>query len=196
MTKTAMKISQNTALFLFCISYSWTALSDVYDEQSSSNNRSASQATRDFEASDSGRATRGKPAPPIDLRLMVKEPLTLGVPVSVAVEIDTPVNNGNISIDYRILGDRRKMLVDADSRSATEPGRNDINSAIGAVTLTAQSAGRIYLQVTATVHTVDGTISKSQVFPLQVGESGPALETNGELIQSPNGEWIISMSSE
>ena len=53
--------------------------------------------------------------------------------------------------------------------------------------------GRLYLNVSASIETEEGTMSTVTAIPVQVGEGGREVEENGTLSTDENGEAIRSL---
>jgi hypothetical protein len=56
-----------------------------------------------------------------------------------------------------------------------------------------QREGRLYVNVSAEIQTADGMMIKSMAIPIQVGSAPEKPEINGELVEGPEGETVISM---
>ena len=61
------------------------------------------------------------------------------------------------------------------------------------VTIVPLREGRLYLNVSASVQTSEGTMSTVTAIPIQVGEGGRDVEENGTLDTDENGEAIRSL---
>ena len=61
------------------------------------------------------------------------------------------------------------------------------------MTVIPQREGRLYVNVSAEVQTPGGMMIKSMAIPIQVGNAPKKPQINGELVEGPDGETVISM---
>ena len=75
------------------------------------------------------------------------------------------------------------------ARVQVEPAANE-NFIAQRVTVIPQREGRIYLNVSASFETPEGSTSTIMAVPIQVGTGGPELRENGEVRLDENGEAV------
>ena len=136
----------------------------------------------------------GKPSAPINFRYEVLGTPIVGQPVSINVFVTSSVTDAPITLLYRV-NDASSMLFPEPQALRAEftmaaPGDEPRSQQI---TVVPQREGRLYLNVSAEIATADGTMLKSTSIPIQVGSAPPELEINGELVETPEGETVISM---
>jgi hypothetical protein len=136
----------------------------------------------------------GKPSAPISFRYEVLGTPIVGQPVSINVFVSSSVVGVPITLLYRV-NDASSMLFPESQAIRAEftmeaPGDDPRSQQI---TVVPQREGRLYLNVSAEIETADGTMLKSTSIPIQVGSAPPDLKTNGELVETPEGETVISM---
>ena len=59
-----------------------------------------------------------------------------------------------------------------------------------------QREGRIYVNVSAELQTADGLSIRSMAIPIKVGRAPVEATINGELVDGPGGESVISMPAQ
>lgn len=140
----------------------------------------------------------GKPAAPIDIRYSVIGSASVGQPVNIEIDVRSTLTDAPITLDYRI-NDPRELTFDE-----AQPQRVELRTASDAgaaamrrqVTVIPQREGRVYLNVSASIETEDGSMIRSIAIPVQVGRSRSEPAVNGELKQDADGETVISMPAE
>jgi hypothetical protein len=135
----------------------------------------------------------GKPSAPISFRYAVQGTPVVGQPVAIDVFVSSSVSDAPIELFYRVN--------DASSMSFPESQAKRAELAIvpgdkpraQQITVVPQREGRLYLNVSAEIETATGTMIKTTSIPIQVGSAPPELETNGALIETEEGETVVSM---
>jgi len=75
-----------------------------------------------------------------------------------------------------------------------QPEREELGSQ--KITVVPQREGRLYLNVSAEVDTDNGMMIRTTSIPIQVGSAPPELKVNGELLETDDGEVVVSMPAE
>jgi hypothetical protein len=135
----------------------------------------------------------GKPSAPINFRYAVQGTPVVGQPVAINIFVTSSVTDAPINLYYRV-NDASSMSFPASQALRTEftvaPGDQPRAQQ---VTVIPQREGRLYLNVSAEIETATGTMLKTTSIPIQVGSAPPELETNGALIETEEGETVLSM---
>ena len=135
----------------------------------------------------------GKPSAPINFRYEVQGTPLVGHPVSINVFVSSSVVGAPINLFYRV-SDASSMMFPASQALRAEfmmaPGDEPRAQQI---TVIPQREGRLYLNVSAEIDMNGDTMLKSMSIPIQVGSAPPELKINGELVETPEGETVISM---
>jgi hypothetical protein len=135
----------------------------------------------------------GKPSAPINFRYAVQGTPVVGQPVAINIFVTSSVTDAPINLYYRV-NDASSMSFPASQALRTEftvaPGDQPRAQQI---TVIPQREGRLYLNVSAEIETATGTMLKTTSIPIQVGSAPPELETNGALIETEEGETVLSM---
>jgi hypothetical protein len=184
--QTGLLITASTLIFLGACSNS----SDPAATQQKSAPASASD--QPATAMPSG-SSPGKPSAPINFRYAVQGTPVVGQPVAINIFVTSSVTDAPINLYYRV-NDASSMSFPASQALRTEftvaPGDQPRAQQI---TVIPQREGRLYLNVSAEIETATGTMLKTTSIPIQVGSAPPELETNGALIETEEGETVLSM---
>ncbi len=114
----------------------------------------------------------------------------VGNPVTIDLRVESMLGAQPITVDYRINDAAAMSLHEAQpARVQVEPVANE-NFVAQRVTVVPQREGRLYLNVSASFETAEGTASTVMAVPIQVGAGGPELKENGELQVDENGEAV------
>jgi len=169
-----------------------TACGDAGD----SNGTATLAATTKEELKVTAATSPGKPSAPISFRYEVQGTPIVGQPVAVNVFVTTSVNDAPVNVFYRV-NDASSMLFPESQALTTKfvPEAEDQPRSMQ-ITVIPQREGRLYLNVSAEIETDDGTMLKTTSIPIQVGSAPPELEVNGELVETEEGETVISMPAE
>ena len=132
-----------------------------------------------------------KPSGPISIAYQVIGKPVVGEPLAIDLRVSSAVAVGQVDISYRI-GDPTALRL-ADSQPASTTLSHAIDDATGAqqVSVVPLREGRVYLNVSATVQTADGSVSTVSAIPIQVGGSGSLkLQENGKLHSDSEGNAV------
>jgi hypothetical protein len=144
-------------------------------------------------ASESRSASPGKPSAPISMTYEILGNPVVGQPVAIKVEVRSTSGNHPVTVQYSIndssalvfqAGQVERLQMTADAEK-TAPQQQ--------LAVIPQREGRLYVIVSAEIQTPDGTMIKSMAIPIQVGSAPAKPEINGELVEGPDGETVISM---
>ena len=141
----------------------------------------------------------GKPAAPIDIRYTVIGTASVGQPVNIEIDVRSTLADVPITLDYRINDPRELEFDEAQPRRVELRTASDAAGSAAArrqVTVIPQREGRVYLNVSASMETGDGSMIRSIAIPVQVGGARSEPAVNGELMQDADGETVISMPAE
>ncbi len=138
-------------------------------------------------------ASPGKPSAPISMKYEILGNPVVGQPVAIKVEVRSTSGNHPVTVHYSIndssalvfqAGQVERLQMTADAEK-TAPQQQ--------LAVIPQREGRLYVIVSAEIQTPDGTMIKSMAIPIQVGSAQAKPEINGELVEGPDGETVISM---
>lgn len=141
---------------------------------------------------DSNSPSPGKPTAPIDISYEVIGNAIIGSPVSINIVVTS--DRGPVSVEYSITDGSALMF---------QPGQVErleiIDPSSGSVqqlSVVPQREGRVYINVSAEIETPDGLAIRSMAIPIKVGTAPEKATINGELVEGPDGETVISMPAQ
>ena len=138
-------------------------------------------------------ASPGKPSAPISMKYEILGNPVVGQPVAINVEVRSTSGNHPVTVQYSIndssallfqAGQVERLQVTADAEKSASQQQ---------LAVIPQREGRLYVNVSAEIQTADGLMIKSMAIPIQVGSAPEKPEINGELVEGPDGETVISM---
>jgi hypothetical protein len=134
--------------------------------------------------------TAAKPGAPFAVSYRIIGTPIVGSPVTIDLRVESMLGAQPITVDYRINDAAAMSLHEAQpARVRVEPVANE-NFVAQRVTVVPQREGRIYLNVSASYETAEGSTSTIMAVPIQVGAGGPELRENGEVRLDENGEAV------
>jgi len=135
----------------------------------------------------------GKPSPPISMRYEILGNPVVGQPVAINVEVRSTSGNHAVTVQYSI-NDSSALVFQAGQVERLRVTANaEKTGSMQQLAVIPQREGRLYVIVSAEIQTVDGAMIKSMAIPIQVGRAPAKPEINGELVEDPDGETVISM---
>jgi len=134
--------------------------------------------------------TVAKPGAPFAMSYRIIGTPIVGSPVTIDLRVESMLGAQPVTVDYRINDAAAMSLHEAQpARVQVEPVANE-NFITQRVTVVPQREGRLYLNVSASFETAEGSTSTIMAVPIQVGAGGPELKQNGEVRQDENGEAV------
>lgn len=135
----------------------------------------------------------GKPSAPISMRYEILGNPVVGQPVAINVEVRSTSGNHAVTVQYSI-NDSSALVFQAGQVERLRVTANaEKTGSMQQLAVIPQREGRLYVIVSAEIQTVDGAMIKSMAIPIQVGRAPAKPEINGELVEDPDGETVISM---
>ena len=136
----------------------------------------------------------GKPTAPISIDYEVLGKPIVGLPVAINIEVHSSQDLGPVSVQYSI--DDTSALLFQEGQVQRLENMEFAELASQQLAVVPQREGRLYVNVAAEVQTPGGSMIKSMAIPIQVGSSPNRPEINGELVEGPDGETVISMPAQ
>ena len=138
-------------------------------------------------------ASPGKPSAPISMKYEILGNPVVGQPVAINVEVRSTSGNHPVTVQYSI-NDSSALVFQAGQVERLQVTANAEKTApLQQLAVIPQREGRLYVNVSAEIQTADGSMIKSMAIPIQVGNAPAKPEINGELVEGPDGETVISM---
>lgn len=135
----------------------------------------------------------GKPGGPVAVAYRIIGQPVVGQPVAIEVRMLSALGTQPINVGYRINDATAMQLAESQPPAITVAPIADEDTTTHRVTIVPLREGRLYLNVSASVDTVGGTMSTMTAIPVQVGEGGRNFEENGQLGSDENGDAIRSL---
>ena len=136
----------------------------------------------------------GKPSAPISIDYEVLGKPIVGLPVAINIEVHSSQDLGPANVQYSI--DDTSALLFQEGQVQRLENMEFAELASQQLAVVPQREGRLYVNVSAEVQTPGGSMIKSMAIPIQVGSSRNRPEINGELVEGPDGETVISMPAQ
>lgn len=138
----------------------------------------------------------GKPGAPITIAYKVLGSAIVGQPVPIELEISSSITDRPIEVSYHIDDSASMLFPESQARRMEVRLTRGAGPAARQVTVVPQREGRLYLNILAEVETSDGMMIKTMAVPISVGAGAIAPEVNGELVEGPDGEVVISLPAD
>jgi hypothetical protein len=138
---------------------------------------------------DSGNASPGKPTAPIDISYQVIGNAIVGSPVSINVVVTS--SRGPVTVRYSI-NDGSALMFQSGQLERLEIA-DPSSGSVQQLSVIPQREGRLYVNVSAEIETPDGLNIRSMAIPIKVGSAPEKATINGEIVEGPGGEAVISM---
>ena len=140
--------------------------------------------------------TVSKPGSPFAMSYRIVGTPIVGSPVTIDLRVDSMLGSREVTMDYRINDLAALSLhVAQPNRVRIAPAENE-RFILQRVTVVPQREGRIYLNVSASYETDEGSASAIRAVPIQVGTGGRQLEENGEVQLDEDGEAVRVLSGD
>jgi hypothetical protein len=145
-------------------------------------------------ATGTGSTSPGKPSAPISMQYEILGNPIVGQPVAINVQVRSTSGSQPVTVQYSI-NDSSALVFQAGQVERLQYTANAEKKAGSQQQLAVipQREGRLYVNVSAEIQTPDGSMIKSMAIPIQVGSAPEKPEINGELVEGPDGETVISM---
>jgi len=138
--------------------------------------------------------TVSKPGSPFAMSYRIVGTPIVGSPVTVDLRVDSMLGSREVTIDYRINDLAAMSLHEAQPDQVRIAPVENESFVLQRVTVVPQREGRIYLNVSASYETDEGSASAIMAVPIQVGAGGRELQENGEVQLDENGEAVRVLS--
>ncbi len=135
-------------------------------------------------------APAGKPSAPITVSYRIIGKPVVGQPVAVDLSVSSTLGPQPITLHYRI-NDASAMQLAQSQPDRLTIAPDEINDrGVQQVTVIPMREGRLYLNVSASVETEDGSMSTVTAIPIQVGDAPRELLEHGEVQTDEEGNAI------
>ena len=136
------------------------------------------------------------PASPFRISYRIVGTPIVGSPVTVDLRVASLLGSRPVQLEFRINDASSMMLAESQPASVRlEPAANE-TAFRQQVTVIPQRDGRLYLNVSASYETEDGTASTVTAIPIQVGSGTRELQEHGEVQLDENGEAVRVLTND
>jgi len=134
----------------------------------------------------------GKPTAPIDISYEVIGNAIVGSPVSINVIVTSAA--GPVNVQYSIVDSSAMMFQTGQVQrlEIADPSLGNVQQ----LSVIPQREGRVYINVSAEIQAPDGLRIRSIAIPIKVGRAPVEASVNGEVVEGPDGETVISMPAQ
>lgn len=133
----------------------------------------------------------GKPSGPITVAYRLIGQPVIGQPIAVDLRVMSTLEGKPVTLNYRINDSTALTLAESQPQSVTiAAGTGDEGARAQQVTVIPMREGRLYLNVSASVETENGSMSTVTAIPIQVGDAPRTMQQNGELTTDEEGKAI------
>ena len=138
-------------------------------------------------------ASPGKPSAPISIEYEIVGSPIVGAPVLINVDVSSGA--GPVSVQYNII-DTSALVFQRGQVQQWEISDPAAESTFQQLSVIPQREGRLYVNVSAEVMTPSGSMIRSMAIPIKVGEAPSPTTPNGEVVEGPDGEAVISLPAQ
>ena len=140
--------------------------------------------------------TVAKPGSPYSMSYKIIGTPIVGSPLTINLRVASALRSRAVTISYRINDASAMMLAESQPASVhLEPAANE-DSFTQQVTVIPQRDGRLYLNVSASFETENGTMSTVMAVPIQVGTGTRELQEHGVVELDEDGEAVRVLTSD
>lgn len=132
----------------------------------------------------------GKPSGPITVAYRIIGKPVVGQPVAIDLRVSSTLGPQPIKLGYRINDATAMQLAEAQPPTTTMSFSNEERTGTQQIRVVPMREGRLYLNVSASVETENGSMSTVTAIPIHVGDAPRTLSENGELQTDADGEQI------
>lgn len=135
----------------------------------------------------------GKPSGPITVAYRIIGKPVVGQPVAIDLRVSSTLGPQPINIGYRINDATAMQLAKSQPETVSLAPNSEDRMGVQQVRVVPMREGRLYLNVSASVETENGSMSTVTAIPIQVGDAIRTLSENGELQTDAEGNQIRVM---
>lgn len=134
-----------------------------------------------------------KPQGPVSIAYKIIGTPIVGQPVGVDLQVQSTLGPLPITLSYRVNDSTAMEFAASQEARVSIAASDDDGPSVQQVQVVPLREGRIFLNVSATIETEDGTMSTVTAIPIQVGAALRETTENGEVMTDENGELVRSL---
>ena len=138
----------------------------------------------------------GKPSGPIAVAYRIVGKPVVGQPVAIELQFDSSLGDQPLAVVYRINDATGMRLADSQPSTLTIAPAEDGADSSQRVTVIPMREGRLYLNVSASVETGEGSMGTVTAIPIQVGDAPRFISENGTAGTDENSNAIRALPAE
>jgi hypothetical protein len=117
----------------------------------------------------------------------------IGQPVGVDLQVVSRIGPQEMTLSYRVNDSTALQLAETQLDRVTLAATRDERPSLQQVQVIPLREGRVFLNVSVSIETDDGTMSSVTAIPIQVGAAVREPQDNGELLTDESGEQVRSL---
>ncbi len=134
-----------------------------------------------------------KPQGPVTIAYKIIGAPIVGQPIGIDLQVQSTLGERPITLTYRVNDSTSMEFAEAQEASVSLAATGDDAPRVQQVQVVPLREGRLFLNVSATVETEEGTMSTVTAIPIQVGAAPSQPGENGEVLTDENGELVRSL---
>ena len=138
----------------------------------------------------------GKPSGPVAVAYRIIGKPVVGQPVAIELKFDSSLGDQPLAVVYRINDATAMRLADSQPSTLTIAPAEDDASSSQRVTVIPMREGRLYLNISASVETSEGSMGTVTAIPIQVGDVPRVISENGTAGTDENGDAIRALPAQ
>jgi len=138
----------------------------------------------------------GKPSGPIAVSYRIIGKPVVGQPVAIELKFNSAFGDRSVDVAYRINDATAMRLADSQPAALTVAAAAEDAGSSQRVTVIPMREGRLYLNVSASVDTGEGSIGTVTAIPIQVGNAPRPVQENGTAGTDENGNAIRALPAQ
>ena len=117
----------------------------------------------------------------------------VGQPVGIDLEVTSKIGPQEMTLSYRVNDSTAMQFSETQLDRVTLAATRDERPSLQQVQVIPLREGRLFLNVSVSIETDDGTMSSVTAIPIQVGAAPRQAQDNGELVTDEDGEQVRSL---
>jgi hypothetical protein len=117
----------------------------------------------------------------------------VGQPLGIDLQVTSKIGPQEMTLSYRVNDSTAMQFSETQLNRVTLAATQDERSSLQQVQVIPLREGRLFLNVSVSIETDDGTMSSVTAIPIQVGAAPRQTQENGELMTDEDGEQVRSL---
>jgi len=117
----------------------------------------------------------------------------IGQPLGIDLEVTSKIGPQEMTLSYRVNDSTAMQFSETQSDRVTLAATRDERPSLQQVQVIPLREGRLFLNVSVSIETDDGTMSSVTAIPIQVGAALRQAQDNGDLVTNEDGEQVRSL---